>query len=194
MNRIELGQWLQYHDSLFPGYLNWFQTGEPAAISVRMEAWGRRLGSFSASHVQQASNALFEAREKPRYHSEHLDWLCNYLRPRPLLNQTDVSVPRRCGLCNDTGIVTVIFHRQRYTVRGVPLPDNTGPAACKCSKGTWLNDRRDGARLEVYDASSMDLPQPVRLSPEERRAIVSRLRQRSPALAAAMLRLIDRHA
>ena len=41
MNRIELGQWLQYHDSLFPGYLNWFQTGEPAAISVRMEAWGQ---------------------------------------------------------------------------------------------------------------------------------------------------------
>lgn len=199
MRHDEFQIWLQYHDALFPGYAAWFNGTGDDSVTIRITAWLNRFSQFSLAAVQNASVAMFESRDKPKYHSEHLDWICNRLRPKPLLNDSG-PVPhlRKCGLCRDTGMVDVIFHHQQYTPGGNPLHGNRGPAACKCSFGVRLNTGRqnhpEGRPLPVYDATQMDVPQPRRLSDSERGAIVARLRRVNPDLANGLLKIINRGA
>lgn len=194
MTLAELNTWLRYHDGAFPGFWSWYS--QPAEqLAVRTNLWLNRLAQFEAASVMKQTEQMFHGRDKPEFFSGHLDWICNRLRPRPLLNDGDSMAPRKCGLCNDTGLVTVIYHRQRFTPGGCPLPDNTGAAACKCSKGTWLNAGRSakgGDPLDVYDASQMDLPQPARLTDTERHGILSTLGMQRPDLAHAMAKLLKK--
>lgn len=195
MSRDELCEWLDYHEAAFPGFLAWFQqTDSDAVLNQRMSLWMNRLSQFSVASVRGQTDAMFVAFDKPRYFSEHLDWVCNRLRPRPLLNENASNAPRKCGMCNDTGMLTVIFRQQRFTPGGAPLPENTGAVACKCSRGQWLNDRRgahpEGRQLDVYEPALMDLPQPIRLSDGERRRIASEIQATRPDLAQAMKKIM----
>lgn len=193
MNRQTFFEWLAFHDAAFPGFHNWWFSVEESAIEIRLNLWLGRVSQFSLGQLQQATELMFSSPDKPKYHSEHLDWICARLRPRPLLNSTEqTAAPKKCRLCLDTGIVTVIFREQRFTPAGVPLPDNTGPVACKCSVGQWLNDRRskspNGVQLEVLNLQLMDLPQPLQLTDTERDAIEERVRARNPGLAQVLRR------
>lgn len=159
MTSEELKDWLQFHDAVFPGFLDWFRAAESAELlQVRARLWQGRLAPYSGSQTKKQTEAMFASREKPKFWSEHLDWIMNRLCPRPLLNDTGNFIAK-CELCNGTGIVSVVFFQQRYTPGGHPLPGNRGPAACKCAKGKWLNDRRqehpDGTALPWYESSKM---------------------------------------
>lgn len=197
MNRAELLDWLTYHDAGFPGFADWFLNCESATLEQRIQLWLNRLSQFSHGQLSAQTDAMFGSLEKPQYNNQHLDWICMRLRPRPLLNQAEYgTAPRKCELCNDTGIVTVIFREQRFTPSGRALEGNTGPAACKCSKGRWLNDCRakspGGTELQMLDFAMMDLPQPMALSEAERREIEGRVAMKSRSLAAMLRKFSER--
>jgi hypothetical protein len=101
-------------------------------------------------------------------------------------------VPFQCQLCNGTGIVSVVFFHQRYTEGGCPLPENRGPAACKCSRGKWLNDRRrehpEGRLLPKFDSLEMRLDIPEPLTEHEREELLERLKRHNPRLLQVILR------
>jgi hypothetical protein len=104
----------------------------------------------------------------------------------------------RCQLCNGTGIVSVVFFRQRITEGGCRLEDNKGPAACKCSRGIWLNKRRsehpEGRQLPPFDQSEMRLDIAEPLTAEQRELLMRRLKHRNPLLHAVITRTDKRMA
>ena len=104
----------------------------------------------------------------------------------------------RCQLCNGTGIVSVVFFRQRFTEGGCPLEDNKGPVACKCSRGVWLNKRRsehpEGRQLPPFDQNEMRLDIPAPLTPEQRELLMRRLKHRNPLLHEVITRTDKRMA
>jgi hypothetical protein len=181
MDTNEFKSWTAFHNAIFPGFLDWFRHAETAELmQVRARLWVGRLAPYSPRQVQQQSEAMFNSLEKPKFWSEHLDWMMVRLSPRPLLNDSS-RFTVKCELCHGTGMVSVVFFEQRYTVGGNPLPGNRGPAACNCSKGRWLNDRRsegkDCSPLPWFDTATMqpDIFEPM--SGEELLQCRSRLGQ-----------------
>ena len=191
MNREEFFQWLEFHDAAFPGYQAWFaETVSEGGYETRVQLWLSRLSQFSLRQVQGVSQSMFAAADRPKYHSDHLDWICQKLRPRPLLNDSGpVPFLQKCRLCEDFGLVTVIFREQRFTPAGQPLPGNSGAVACKCSTGQWINDRRNGCKFDTYDSHRMDLPQRRVLSDRERQELLERLGQRNGRLGQALKKI-----
>ncbi len=191
MNRETFFEWLNYHDAAFPGFESWWSNAGDTTVEARLQLWLGRVSQFSLQQMRQATELMFNSPDKPKFHSEHLDWLCIRLRPRPLLNSID-SRPKqaKCRLCNDTGMLTVIFREQRFTPNGNPLENNTGPVACKCPVGQWLNDARKkssgGSELEACDLSRMDIPQPLSLSQREREEILARVESSNSSLATVL--------
>lgn len=197
MTRDEFFEWLNIHDAAFPGFHGWWCDASEEVLQARLQFWLGRIGQFTVPQLKQITEQMFSATDKPKFHSEHLDWMCAKLRPRPLLNSTQqTSAPKKCRLCNDSGMVTVIFQEQRFTPGGCPLPDNTGVAACKCQVGQWLNERRSkspgGTQLETLDLQRMDIPQPLQLSAQERREIEERVKSRHSGLAMVLQRFMQR--
>lgn len=164
----ELQEWVSYHDSLFPDFAKWFRSADTAEqLDVRNSAWHGRLSRFRLDQVKKQSLAMFESRDKPKFNGDHLDWIMGRLNPRPQLNSSFAQGFRGqiCQQCNGTGIVSVVFFEQRLTVGGRPLPNNRGPAACRCAAGKHMNDRRkdhpECDPLPVFHSDSMaaDIPE-----------------------------------
>jgi hypothetical protein len=193
MTEHDLASFLKHHDALFPGIRDWWRKGEPEAIRTRANAWLKRLAPHTLDEAKRASSALFESREKPPYFGQQLDWVCNYLLPRPLLNDAPAPHLSRCQLCGGNGILTAIFQEPQQTPNGNPLQDNTGTVACKCSKGQWINERRqaskDGTPLQTWDASRMQIARVI-CSDDLAERLVD-MQKRRPGLAAAVQRVSD---
>lgn len=142
MTDHEMTEWIGAHDMGFPGFKDWFRAADtPELLQIRKRLWHGRLARYSYHQMVSQTEAMFSTREKPQYFSDHLDWICNRLSPRPQHNSS-FSHGLKCEACNGTGIISVIFFDQRYTVGGQPLPGNRGPAACRCPIGQHLNERR----------------------------------------------------
>lgn len=159
MDANEFKSWTAFHNAIFPGFLDWFRQAEtPELMQVRARLWVGRLSPYSPRQVQQQSEAMFNSTDKPKFWSEHLDWMMIRLAPRPLLNGA-ANFTVKCDLCKNSGMVSVVFFEQKFTVNGHPLPGNRGPAACRCAKGRWLNDRRalhpDTPKLPEFDSAKM---------------------------------------
>lgn len=199
MTSDELKQWINYHDAIFPGFKGWYVAADsPELLQVRMRMWAGRLAPYSLRQAEAQTEAMFIAREKPKFFSDHLDWIMARLSPRPLLNGTvrSGSYESRCELCNGSGMVSVVFFEPRFTPDGQPLPGNRGPAACMCNKGIWLNNRRadhqEGTQLQPYDARKMQPDLPEELTADEVAECRQRLGDSNPSWLAAVDRLSRR--
>lgn len=198
VTQSEFHDWLHVHEAGFPGFTEWWQTADSQEqLRIRARLWQGRLSRYSLNQMIASTEAMFEAREKPKYFGEHLDWICNRLNPRPQHNAS-FSHGQKCEACNGTGIVSVIFFDQRYTVGGNPLEGNRGPAACRCGVGRHLNERRgehpDCARLPEWIGSQMAPDVIERPTPEEVQECRERLSQLHPGWCQVLQKLERRMA
>ena|GEM_PF-5270805 len=198
MNRTELKQWVKTHDSAFQGFQAWMESGDTASVMQRFDWWSDILKDVSLEQARAASRTMLGSDTRPKFFSDHLDWLQGRFKPKALGNSAQSIRIIKCEMCNGTGIVSVVFFSRRFTEGGCPLPDNKGPAACKCSRGIWLNDRRgqhpDDRQLPKFDPDEMRLDIPEPLTPEQRELLMRRLKHRNPLLHAVITRTDKRMA
>ena len=197
MNRTEFSQWIKTHDAAFPGFQAWIESGDGGSVRQRAQLWIELLKDVSLEQARAASRTMFGAESRPKFFNEHLDWLQGRFKPKALANSVQPLNIIRCELCNGTGIVSVVFFHPRFTEGGCSLPDNRGPAACKCSRGMWLNNRREqhpeGRQLPKFNQHEMRLDVPEPITPEQREEIMERVRRRNPILWAVLSRRGRQH-
>ena len=99
----------------------------------------------------------------------------------------------RCELCKGAGMITAQHFDSQLTPGGQPLTDGIGTVACKCSRGQWVNERRqaskDGTPLQVWDASRMRVHRVVASADLPER--LQDMERRRPGLAAAVQRVSE---
>ena len=164
MTNAEMQLWLKYHDAAFPGYLTWMARANETGDTVmrdRLNLWAGRVADVPADVARRATESAFNNGLDLPF-GKHLGWVCDFnSRQKPERE----AFRHTCGLCNGTGIVSVKFFHDRLTFGGNPLPDNVGQAACQCSDGKHLNERREacwhdsketsGGKLERFDKTKM---------------------------------------
>lgn len=192
MTFSDFKEWLRSHDAAFPGFQAWIESGDNGSVKQRLQLWFDQLREVTLEQARSATKVMFGSDTKPKFFSEHIDWILARFRPRQLANSTQPLHLICCQMCNGTGICSVVFFRPQHTEGGMPLPENRGPAACKCSRGKWLNDRRrehpEGRLLPAFDSLEMRLDIPEPLTEREREELLERLKRHNPRLLQVILR------
>ena len=207
MTRDEFIEWVRYHDAAFPGYRQWAnqsfrdakdQSNEDREhLKNRIDIWLQRFEQIPLPFASQCTEQLYKD-DFDQPFGKHSGWIYELWKASRQANHFG----KVCGLCRNTGIVSVVFKEPMLTYGGHPLPDNQGQAACKCSVGTYINECRRNSKdpsepnrpphrkmLPEFNLAEMDVWRQPKLTPVKREEIRQRMSEGRDAKGNSLMRL-----
>lgn len=149
-------RWTSYHESCWRGF-NEYLAEQPE----RWKVWAKALDGYSIDELKQASHAVFMQPEKPIGWTSHMEAMQRHLRSyRAIAREQEQAAmyARRCGLCEGTGMVSVVAIDGAKFVTLSGFKHDHGTAACKCGLGDKYRTKdHNGVQhgFPDYDATTM---------------------------------------